>query len=92
MPVTGKTVIHAVRWVEDKETFHLVALSLDVAEAGYKENTKFDHTPRREVERISCSVNEISQKTGVALKDILARFTGRGVRNEFALFSPRGML
>lgn len=92
MATTGKTLVHAVRWVEDKETFYLVARTLEIAEEGYKENTKFDHTSRRDIERISCSLEEISKNTGVALKDILVRFTGKGSRNEFALFSPRGML
>ena len=71
---TTKTIVHAIRWVEDKETFHLVALSSEVAEEGYKDNTKFDHTSRREIELVFMDMGRVfSRRRGLATGKLFAR-------------------
>lgn len=88
---TAKTVVHGVKWVEEGETFYVVALSPEMSKSAYTTNTRFEKNPRGR-EEFSCTLQEVCDQTGVELKTILERFTGRGAKDDFALISPRGML
>lgn len=87
----SKTAVFVIQWIEDDETFYIVALNRDAAQAGYTENNKFAKGIKGRDEYPS-TLEEFCMKANIPLDKAKVRFTGRGAKTEFIFASPRGML
>lgn len=82
---------YAIKWIEDGETFYIIALTVEVAHEAYRDSNKFTKgiTGREE---FGGTLDEVCAKAGVSPAVAKKRFSGRGSKDEFLLVSPRGVL
>jgi len=89
--IADKT-LHVVEWVEDKETFRVITLSIEMAQQAYKDCTRGPHATISGKTELAGAMTHICKMFGMDLEKTREKFTGRGSKEEYLLWTPRGVL